>query len=81
MLDWFHAGFRDSAFKHGQSREDIIHALANKIGSHELPSKWGQDRELIVGPNLRGILIEVIFSINANINRCFSCTTQKIKQT
>ncbi|MFM7094944.1 MAG: hypothetical protein ACKOYL_10390, partial [Actinomycetota bacterium] len=64
VLDWFHVGFRESAFKHGQSREDILHALGNKLSSHRLQPRWGQDRELALGPNLQGVLIEVIVSIN-----------------
>ena len=66
MLEWFHVGFRESAFKHGQSREDIVHALENKIGSRQVPPKWGQNRVLAFGPNLRGNLIEVIYSVDAD---------------
>jgi len=52
--------FHEAAFRHGISKEDIIHAL-NHIRQdawiNELPEKWA-----VVGHNRAGNLIEIIYT-------------------
>ena len=52
--------FHEAAFRHGISKEDIIHALNHKIQDawiSELPEKWA-----VIGHNRAGNPIEIIYN-------------------
>ena len=52
--------FHEAAFRHGISKEDILHALNFKKQDawiDELPKKWA-----VIGPNRAGNPIEIIYS-------------------
>jgi hypothetical protein len=51
-----------SAFKHGISREDILHAYRNPIRIFELD----ENLYMIIGANQAAIILEVGVSINSN---------------
>ena len=52
--------FHEAAFRHGISKEDIIHALNNRKQDawiSELPEKWA-----VIGHNRAGNSIEIIYN-------------------
>ena len=60
MLHWTHVGIRASAFKHGQNREDIQHAIKWRLTIDDIDDWLGQRQVRIVGPNLSGLFIVVM---------------------
>ena len=54
-------GFARSAFKHGVSREAIVHAVAHALTSIELDPDADPPKVLAIGPDPSGNLLEVIW--------------------
>lgn len=53
-------GVRKSAYKHGATKEDIDHAIENALLLSDLNPSTEPSRLLIIGPDKRGNLLEVI---------------------
>jgi hypothetical protein len=52
--------FNEAAFRHGISKEDILHAYRNRIcdtAIGELPEKYA-----VIGPNRAGNLLEILYN-------------------
>jgi uncharacterized DUF497 family protein len=50
---------RESAFKHGVDREDVLHAWSNAIRFVEYEYD-GEDRLLVIGPDRHGLMLELV---------------------
>jgi hypothetical protein len=66
VLGWFHVGIRASAFKHGQSREDILHAVRRRLAMDDINDWLGERQIRLIGPNLAGHLIVVMATQKSN---------------
>jgi hypothetical protein len=56
---------RASAFKHGQGREDIFHAVRRHLATDDIDDWLGDQQIRFVGPNLAGHLIVVMGTLQA----------------
>jgi hypothetical protein len=51
---------RRSALKHGLSEEDVVHAVSFAIGVFDIERDKEPHKQLVLGPDMNGNLIEVI---------------------
>ncbi len=50
-----------SAYKHGKTDEEVLHAWENAVGFFDLEPDHDPPKGLCVGPDLAGNFLEVIF--------------------
>jgi len=51
----------ESAGKHGNTNEDILHAWNNALGFYDIEANHEPPKSLAIGPDLAGNLLEIIY--------------------